>query len=135
MNIKTILGSVWALLIASFVALALIGVITEHVLYIKLSMVLGGFIFYSILMLSINKDDYDDSGNPFPLIEYAEKNWDNWVLNFIGAILLLVGGQQIFGIINLTEEVNLTWVDGYYVGSGFIVNFIVDRLKAKRKKA
>lgn len=133
MNIKIILGLVWALLIIAFMSLAIVAVATDHIVYMKLAMVLGGFLFYSMLMMSINKDEYDDSGSQFPLIAYAEKTWDNWILNWIGAVLLLIAGQQMFGIINMMEQTDLKWTDGYYVGSGFIVNLVVDRMKAKRK--
>lgn len=133
MNIKIVLGLVWAILIIAFMTLAIVAVATDHIVYMKLAMVLGGFLFYSMLMMSINKDEYDDSGNSFPLIAYAEKTWDNWILNWIGAVLLLIAGQQMFGIINMMEQTDLKWTDGYYVGSGFIVNLVVDRMKAKRK--
>lgn len=129
-----ILEIVWAIFILTFTALSLYGVITDHVLYVKLSMVLGGFLFYTFLMMSLNKDEDDESGKTFNLIGYADKSWDNWILNWIGAILLLLAGQQIFGIINLMEETDLKWTDGYYAASGFIVNLIVDRWKAYLKK-
>lgn len=130
---KILLGFIWTVLIVGFMALATVGIVTEELLYIKLSMVLGGFLFYCILMMTFNKDDYDDSGKAFPIIEYAQKTWDNWILNWIGCILLLVAGQAIFGIINFLEGTELQWQDGYYVASGFIVNFIVDKVKERQK--
>lgn len=131
---KILLGIIWTILILAFMVLSIIGVVTDDVMYVKLSLVLGGFLFYCILMLSINKDDYDDGNKAFPLIEYAEHNWDNWILNWIGAVLLLLAGQQIFGVINLMDQSNLTWSDGWYPLSGFLVNLGVDRWKAYQKK-
>lgn len=131
---KIILGLVWAVLIVAFMVLATVGLITDHAIYTKLAMVIGGFLFYSILMLSINKDDYDDTGKSFPIIEYAEKTWENWLLNWIGAILLLLTGHQILGVINLMEDTKLVWSDAYYAGSGFIVNFAIDKWKTYQKK-
>lgn len=134
MNIKNFVIGAWVVIAILFMGLALAGVIYEHNLMIKLSTVPGGFICYSLFMLVLNKDEYDDSGKAFPIIEYGEKNWDNWLLNWFFAILLLVSGHSIFGVINLLQDTAFEWKDGYYAGSGFIVNFLLDRYKAMRKK-
>jgi SNF family Na+-dependent transporter len=106
----------------------------DQKVWVKISMLIGGFIFYNVLMLSINKDDYDDTGKHFPIMEYADKTWDNWFLNFVGALLLLVAGQEIFHVISMTENIELKWSDGWYPANGFIVQIALDKWKERRKK-
>lgn len=94
-----------------------------------------GWLVWNIIVLRIEKDRYDDSGHPFPLAEFARKNWDNWLSSLVVAALLLILGQNALHIINIAESSSLTWNDSYYAGSGIITEVIIyGYAKYKRSK-
>lgn len=92
-----------------------------------------GWLAWNVVILRIEKGQYDDSGKAFPIKEYAQKNWDNWLASLVVGGLLLILGQNFMHIINLAESSNLTWNDAYYAGSGIITEVIIYAIAKYRK--
>lgn len=102
----------------------------------KILITLLGWMAWNVLILRIEKDQYDTTGKAFPIKEFALKNWDNWLSTVVVAALLLVLGQNFLHIINLAESSDLTWNDAYYAGSGVITEVIIYGIaKYKKTKA
>lgn len=95
----------------------------------KLLITLVSWLAWNAVILRLEKDKYDDAKLPFSIKDFANKYWDNWLVNFFGAILLLVLGENVLHVINVTESTSLTWNDAYYAGSGFFTEAIVFAVK------
>lgn len=90
---------------------------------------------YNVIMFRIKKDEFDDRDEDFPLTKYIYHTWDNWLSSLaVVPILLWLGYRQLHVIDDpLTGIKEVKWNDLYYLLSGFITEFLIDRYKAWRK--
>lgn len=91
---------------------------------------------FNAIKFSIIKDKLDDEGKHFPIRQYIEKTWDNWLASALCVPLLLwIGYRQLDIITNPVAEhtSTLKWNDIYYLFSGVISEIVIDVYKGWRK--
>lgn len=91
-----------------------------------------GWLAFNVMLLRIDKEEYDNSKKMFPLREYFMYVWDNWLASLLMIpILLYVGQNQL----NITlDEHNLQWNNLYYVGAGFFTELVIVAWKKWKSK-
>lgn len=98
-----------------------------------------GWLAWNVIIFRIDKDQYDDRKEPFPLKQYALQSWDNWLTSACMIPVLLFIGHKGLGIPGAFvgfDVDNLEWSDLYYLGAGFLteaVIFAIKKWKAARK--
>jgi hypothetical protein len=103
----------------------------NHVIGNPIFAVIIGWIFWTIFMLSTFKDSNEKT---FNFIEYEKEHWDNQLLNFVGAIVLLYVGYNKFEIGVGDDADKVQWNDLYYLFSGFAVELVKSRWDAWKSK-
>jgi len=98
-----------------------------------------GWVAWNVIIFRIDKDQYDDKGEDFPLWQYVKQSYDNWLASFVMIPVLLYMGYKGLGfnVFSAIEIDHLQWSDAYYLGSGFFtesVIFAIKKWKASRKK-
>jgi len=100
---------------------------------------IAGWIAWNIIIFRIDKDQYDDRKEEFPLWQYAKQSYDNWLASLAMIPVLLIMGYKGFGfnVFSAIEIQHLEWSDAYYLGSGFFTEaliFAIKKWKASRQK-
>lgn len=81
---------------------------------------LAGWLAFNVIMLSMYKDDNE---NTFNFISYSKQHWDNWAASLVSVpVLLYIGTHQLS--LPITDLSNPKWSDLYYLGSGFFVEAV-----------
>lgn len=96
-----------------------------------------GWLAWNVIIFRIDKDQYDDRGEQFPLIQYIKQSWDNWLASLVMIPVLLYMGYKGLGFDVFTgiDIEKLAWSDAYYLGAGFfteLVIFAIKKWKASR---
>lgn len=100
---------------------------------------IAAWLAWNVIIFRIDKDQYDDKGETFPLHQYALQSWDNWLASLVMIPIILWMGYQGLGF-NVLSSVGidkLEWSDAYYLGSGFFTEaliFAIKKWKASRQK-
>ena len=76
-----------------------------------------GTILWLVVGLALTKDKYDDENKKFDWLEYKDKNWDNWLLAFVGIPFIAHWGPEATKLAFPTLE----WSNMGYGLSGFII--------------
>jgi len=100
---------------------------------------LAGWAAWNIIIFRIDKDQYDDKKEDFPLWQYTKQSYDNWLASLaMIPVLLYLGYKGLgFNVFSAIEIQHLQWSDAYYLGSGFFteaVIFAIKKWKASRQK-
>lgn len=94
-----------------------------------------GWLVWNIGVFSFTKDEYDDTGKVFPFKSYANEHWDNWLFSLVMVPVILIIGDQGFGMDALAVlEIKMKWSNLYYFGSGFFAEALRFIYKRWRKK-
>lgn len=94
-----------------------------------------GWFVWNVGLLSLTKDEYDDSGKDFLLKSYAKDHWDNWLFSLVAIPAILIAGSQGFGMDALAViDIKMKWSNLYYLGSGFFAESAKYSYKKWRKK-
>lgn len=91
-----------------------------------------GWLAYNIIVLSMEKDRYDEQHTAFPLKQYIGEHWDNWAASLVMVpVLLWLGYRQLDIIASPLDEhaSRITWSDLYYLASGFATEFVIRLIK------
>lgn len=82
---------------------------------------LAGWFAWNVLMLSMYKDENEQT---FNIVAYAKEHWDNWAASLVFIPILLYAGYKGFKFetLNLTDGVSFG--DCYYVCSGFFTEVV-----------
>lgn len=97
---------------------------------------IAAWLAWNAIVLSIEKNKYDDEEKEFPLKTYASKTWDNWIASLLMIpVLLFLGykGLAIHPMAVLGSE-PLEWSDTYYLGAGFFTEAIMYGIKKWKAK-
>jgi hypothetical protein len=98
-----------------------------------------GWVAWTVLNLSMSKDELDDTDQAWQFIPYLKKNWDNWLASAAMIPVLLIAGSMGFGFNPLSEhELSadaFKWDDVYYLGVGLFTERAIIALKKWRAKA
>lgn len=93
-----------------------------------------GWLIYTVVMFSMEKDEYDDANKAFSVKKYIVRNWDNWLLSLIlvpiiatKAVSIWAGGMEMAGF-------SWTFYDIYYLGVGALVELLYFGIKWSRNK-
>lgn len=97
---------------------------------INLLAALAGWVAFNVVMLSMYKDEHEQT---FNLSSYAKEYWDNWLASFVMIPVLLYFGYKQLGL-GLIEMEHVKWSDAYYVCSGFAVELIKEVYKKWKSK-
>lgn len=98
-----------------------------------------GVLIASFFRFSDDKDKYDKRGNTnFPYRKYILLNWDNWLRNLLGGVLVLVAAPAVYYIWTWYEHgegllfvlPDALWL-GYAMACGWGGAFIVDKLRKR----
>lgn len=91
---------------------------------------LCGWAAFTVLMLSLHKDDNEKT---FNLKAYAGEHWDNWLGSFVFIPTFLFLGHKGFHFEDIGIN-GIKWSDAYFVASGFIFELIKVAIKKWKKK-
>lgn len=91
---------------------------------------LVGWLAWTVLMLSIYKDDNEKT---FNLKAYAGEHWDNWAASLVFVPILLWVGYKKLNFAEVGIE-TIGWNDLYYLASGFAPEIVKMSWKKWRAK-
>lgn len=105
----------------------------------NLLVTLAGWLAWNVIIFRIDKDQYDDRKEEFPLWQYVKQSYDNWLASLVMIpVILFMGYKGLgFNVFSAIEIDHLEWSDAYYLGTGFFteaVIFAIKKWKASRKK-
>lgn len=80
-----------------------------------------GSVVYNIILFVFAKDNCDKEGKPFPYLVYARMNWDNWLLTFCVAPIVVWYLADILTLINHFFGLSMPVLEVYYLGAGVLV--------------
>lgn len=100
---------------------------------------IAAWVAWNVIIFRIDKDQYDDRKEEFPLWQYVKHSYDNWLASLVMIpVILWMGykglGFNVFANIGMDK---LEWSDAYYLGSGFFTEaliFAIKKWKASRQK-
>lgn len=105
----------------------------EHYFVDPVFAALFAWLAFNVIMFRMEKDTFDDKSLDFNLLEYAKRTWDNWLTSLVCVpIVLYLGFKQLN--IGMIDVDNPKWADLYYLGSGFLPEFVIVMYKKWKSK-
>jgi hypothetical protein len=96
-----------------------------------------GWLAWTLLILRLDKDHFDDQDKPFSFKIYALKNWDNWAFTVCAVFILGLFHVEdsLISALNHLFGWDLEWQKAYYLfgGFGFEILFYAAKKWKKQK--
>ena len=105
----------------------------HHVFVDPFFAALFAWLAFNLVLFRMEKDQSDEKGLDFHVIEYFKRVWDNWLASlFCVPIVLYLGYYQLdIGMIDVTHP---KWYYLYYLGAGFLPEFVIVAYKKWKTK-
>jgi len=85
-----------------------------------------GWLAFNFALFSMEKDEYDEKDQEFPISKYIKKHWDNWLGSlFVIPLILYIGYKQLsLNPLSPIDFEQAHWSDLYYMSAGFAFEFL-----------
>lgn len=86
---------------------------------------LFGSLIYNVILFVIAKNKCDRDSVDFLYGKYCKMNWDNWLLTFLLAPVLVWYLPDIIALINTRLNAELQTLEVYYLGAGPLTEVVL----------